>query len=106
MNKASFKQTGQMLRDMNSINLNQSIKKIHDAIDNFAISADISGLIKSSIVQVHDDLHKWKVNLPVLVQYYPAIGSYSLLDEEMTSTNWKKPVDLIYGGKSGYVSQD
>lgn len=24
----------------------------------------------------------------------------------MSSTKWKKPVDLIYGGKSGYVSQD
>lgn len=24
----------------------------------------------------------------------------------MTSLKWKKPVDLIYGGKSGYVEQD
>ncbi len=28
MRKASFKQTGQMLRDMNQINLNQPIQKI------------------------------------------------------------------------------
>ena len=28
--KASFKQTGQMLRDMNGIDLNQPIQKIHE----------------------------------------------------------------------------
>lgn len=106
MRKASFKQTGQMLKDMSTIDLNQPINKIHEAIDKFALTPDIGGLIKSSIFQVHDDLHKWKVNLPVLVNYYQAIGSYSLLDEEMRSTKWKKPVDLIYGAKSGYVSQD
>lgn len=106
MRKASFKQTGQMLKDMSTINLNQPIKSVHEAVDKFALTPDIGGLIKSSIVQVHDDLHQWKVNLPVLVQYYPAIGNYSLLDEEMSSIKWKKPVDLIYGAKSGYVSQD
>jgi hypothetical protein len=30
MRKGSFKQTGQMLRDMNGINLNQHIQKIHE----------------------------------------------------------------------------
>lgn len=40
------------------------------------------------------------------MDYYPRIGNYSLLDDEMTSLKWKKPVDLIYGGKSGYVEQD
>ena len=106
MRKASFKQTGQMLKDMSTINLNQPVKNIHEAIDKFALTPDIGGLIKSSIVQVHDNLHQWKVNLPVLVYYYPAIGNYSLLDVEMSSTKWKKPVDLIYGAKSGYVEQD
>lgn len=106
MRKASFKQTGQMLRDMNRINLNQPIHDIYQEIDKFALTPEIGGLIKSSIVQVHDDLHKWRVNLPVLVEYYPRIGNYSLIDEKMSSLEWKKPVDLIYGGKSGYVSQD
>jgi pimeloyl-ACP methyl ester carboxylesterase len=57
-------------------------------------------------VQVHDDLHKWKVNLPVLVDYYPRIGNYSLLEDHKISAKWEKPVDLIYGGRSGYVQQD
>ena len=38
MRKASYKQTGKMLKDMNGINLNQPIQKIHEEIDNFALT--------------------------------------------------------------------
>jgi len=88
INKSSFRQTGQMLRDMNGINLNQSIQSIHAEIDKFALTPEIGGLIKSSVVQIKDTEHKWKVNLPVLVEYYPEIGNYSLIDGKMSSKRW------------------
>lgn len=55
MSKSSFKQTGQMLKDMNNINLLQSTNQVYEQIDKFALTPEISGLIKSSIVHVKDN---------------------------------------------------
>ena len=65
---------------MNKINLKKSIKDIYSDIDRLAFNPEVAGLIKSTIVQVSSTEHRWKVNLPIIVEHYPFIGSYSLLD--------------------------
>ena len=43
---------------------------------------------------------KWVPNLPVIVQNYNEIGNY-----ELYQTEWRKPVDVIYGSISLHVNE-
>lgn len=88
-----------MLRKMLEIDLNQPTVEVFNEIDRRALTPDIGALLKSDIVTIAPNKHRWRVNLKVLVDSYPHICDYELAKDNPRS--WTVPVDVIYGENSG-----
>jgi pimeloyl-ACP methyl ester carboxylesterase len=91
--------TGLMLRKMLEIDLNQPTTQVFHEIDRRALTPDIGALLKSDIVTVAPNEHRWRVNLKVLVDSYSHICDYELAKDNPKT--WTVPVDVIYGENSG-----
>jgi hypothetical protein len=68
--------TGKMLQDMSTIDLNQTTEQVFKEIDHKALSKDIAGLIKMNIKVEGDKKHSWIPNLPLLAREYSHILNF------------------------------
>lgn len=68
------------------------------------VSKDIIGLLKTNITpkKGNPSEHEWRPNIPVLYNSYDNLINFTLT----SVTNWKNPVDVIYGGRSDYVDSN
>lgn len=102
-NYPSFQSTGNMLKALTRIDLTQKITAIHAEIDKVALSKDVGALLKTNLAK-QNGKYRWTVNLPLLAfEGYDNIGNYSLAEGH--GKQWHKPVEYIYGGKSGYYDE-
>lgn len=69
--------TGNMLRNVASIDLKLPIAEIKKQIDGFATSPDVAGLLKMDLVMDDNGL-RWYNNLEAIVHNYPKIGAFDL----------------------------
>lgn len=87
-----------MLRNVNNISLDLPREEIDKKIDEYARTPAIAGLLKMDLIS-EDGKNYWKPNLSTLVKEYDHIGKY-----ELRETEWKKPVEVIYGSLSNHVN--
>lgn len=97
------KENKDLLAALNKISLKgKAINEIYHELNGLPVSKDIIGLLKTNIQPSKSDPteHEWKSNIRTLYKHYDDIVNFMVT----SPTDWKNPVDIIYGGNSNYVN--
>lgn len=95
--------TLKMLKNINEISFeNKSYKELRKEIIDKCPSKDIGELLWTNVNHEKDNKHKWRINLPVILEYYPKLLDFIPNNEKA----YQGLIKVMRGSQSEYIMED